>query len=470
MHLDDPENDFGRANTDNNLLRKCLRRMRTVLEAIETVTPYGSDRSRRGHDRVGPFEGRGWHRSDCGADDNADRGRASSGHPEHSSGTQAVSGTVAVWNLPATQPVSGAVDVNNNPATQPVSGTVAVSNLPVTQPVSGTVAVSNFPATQPVSIAAAVNVGNFPATQPVSGTVAVSNLPATQPVSGTVAVSNFPASQTVAGSVSVANFPANQVVSDPTDIINPLFAASRLGLVDGHAAEVFHVMGRRAGFNSTSVLQDVGEFLGTTTDAFPELTGAESLEVISSNANDTSNGTGARTIRIGYINTSNQLTVSADITLNGTTAVALAFNANFILWMETTTVGSNAVAVGTITLRIAAAGATQEQITAGGNRSLSCRFMVPVGYTGYLTDWGGNAISTTQDMRLRALVRTRSRTLGTDYVFQSVSYLSAGGNGGEELPYLKLPGLCKIKVSTISGATGAANRLDAEFTLLLIAD
>lgn len=460
----DPSNDFRSGDLDNNLLRKILARMIAVMGSIETVTPtvviepgnvnIGSVTLKDG---VGPEIAE----VTPSAPASGDPGLVVRNIP---SGTQTVSGTVDVGNLPATQPVSGTVAVSNLPVTQPVSGSVSVSNFPATQ----TVAVNNFPATQPVS--GTVAVSNLPATQPVSGTVSVGNFPATQPVSGTIAVSNFPATQTVAGSVSVANFPANQVVSDPTDIVNPTFAAARLGLVDGHAAEVFHVMGRRSGFNSTSVLQDVGEFLGTSINALPELTGAESLEVISSSVNDTAAGTGARTIRVGYIDTSNHLTVSADITLNGTTAVALAFKANFILWMETTSVGSNTVADGNILLRIAAAGATQEQITAGGNRSLSCRFMVPTGYKGYILDWGNWAIGTTQDSRLRATVRTRSRTLGTDYVFQSIAYLASGGNSSEDLPYFQCPALCKIKVSTIPGAAPAGNRIDSEFTILLIAD
>lgn len=464
MAISDLPNEFRSGDTDNNLLRKILNRLLTLIGAVETVVP--TIVIEPGEITIGSVslkDGVGASLATVRTTDPAgtDPALVVRNLP---SGTQSVSGTVNVGNFPATQPVSGSVNVGNFPATQPVSGTVAVSNFPASQPVS----VSNFPATQPVSGSVAVT--NLPATQPVSGTVAVSNFPATQPVSGTVNVGNFPATQTVAGSVAVTNFPATQVVADPTDIVNPTFAAARLGLVNGHAAEVFHVMGRRAGFNSTSVLQDVGEFLATSIDALPELTGAESLEIVSSSANDTAAGTGARTVRVGYIDTSNNLVVSADITLNGTTPVALAFKANFILWMETTTVGSNTVAAGNIILRIAAAGATQEQITAGGNRSLSARFMVPVGYHGYITGWGINAIGTTQDARLRATVRTRSRTLGTDYVFQSVYYLGAGANASEDLPYLALPGLCKVKVSTIPGSASASNRIDAEFTVLLIAD
>lgn len=343
-------------------------------------------------------------------------------------------------------------------------GTVTVSPQIVIESgdvVIGTVSVDNFPAVQAVTVGnfpASFEVSNFPADQGVT----VSNFPATQPVSGTVAVSNFPATQPVSGTVTVAN------ISE--EIFEPLFNAAVSGEIDGRVARSYHVMGRRSGFNSTSVLQDVGEFLGTSINALPELTGVENLEVVSTAATDTAAGVGARTVRIGYINTSNALVESADIVLNGVTPVALGFQAKFILWMETSTVGSNEVAVGNILLRIAGAGATHEQITAGGNRSLSCRFMVPTGYTGYLSGWGSWAVGTSQDVRLRATVHSGDRSLGTAYIFQSVAYLSAGGSADEGLPWLVCPALSKIKVSTISGAAPAGNRIDTEFTILLIAN
>jgi hypothetical protein len=268
--------------------------------------------------------------------------------------------------------------------------------------------------------------------------------------------------------VSVSNFPAVQTVQSLHDAENPLFFAARLGEVAGKVAKSFHVMARRVGFNSTSVLQDVAEFLGTTTNAMPELTGAENLEIVSSSANDTAGGDGTRSVRVTYIDTSNNLVTSADIALNGVTPVALAFKANMILWMESTVVGATTVAAGTILLRVVG-GATHEQITAGGNRSLSSHFMVPAGYTGYLVDWGSSSIgSASQDVRLRATVRSGDRSLGTAYIFQSTDFLVAGSDGGEVLPWLVCPPLSRVKVSTLPSATAITNRIDSEFTILLI--
>lgn len=262
--------------------------------------------------------------------------------------------------------------------------------------------------------------------------------------------------------VSVSNFP-NQYVGDPA------FLASSSGLVSGKAAAVYHVISRRAGFNSTSVLQDVAEFLGAATDAMPELTGAESLEVVSSSASDASAGLGVRTLQVGYITTGYAL-ATANITMNGVTPVATGFAARQILWMEALTVGATTVAVGNIILRVVA-GATHEQITAGGNRSLSSHFMVPDGYSAYIADWHATSIGgATQDVRLRATVRTAGRVLNDAYVFQDNVFVSAGAFADGPLPWLRYPARTKIKVSTITSGTAASNRVDADFSVLLIAD
>lgn len=266
------------------------------------------------------------------------------------------------------------------------------------------------------------------------------------------------------GTIRTEKTPASE------EIFEPYFNVALTGEIDGKTARGFHVMGRRAGFNSTSVLQDIGEFLGTSINALPELTGVESLEVVSTSASDADGGTGCQKVRIVYIDTFGNLVESADITLAGATPVPLAFKARFIYWMEASVVGTNEVSVGNILLRIAGGGATHEQITAGGNRSLTCRFMVPAGYTGYLSGWGNWAITATQDVRLRATVRSLDRSLGSPYIFQSAVYLAGGGSSEEGLPWMSCPPLSKIKVSTFPGAAPAINRIDSEFTILLIAN
>ena len=242
------------------------------------------------------------------------------------------------------------------------------------------------------------------------------------------------------------------------------------GLYNGRAARVFHITGRRAGFNSTSVLQDCSEVLGTTTDAIVDLAGTEALEIVSTSASDAAAGTGVQTVKITYINASNALVESAAITMNGTTPVATGITAKALLWAEATTVGSGNVAAGNIVIRNTVGPVNYLRITAGGSKSLAAYFMVPAGHKAYIVDWGGNALSTTQDMRLRATVGTYARDLQAPYHFVSNLYLASGIGMEEAVGFLQFPAGCRIKVSTLPGATPAGNRLDASFNIVLIAD
>lgn len=273
----------------------------------------------------------------------------------------------------------------------------------------------------------------------------------------------------VASNATIAALLAQTSAASP--VTNPEFQSSLFGEVNGRLATSFNIRGRRAGFNAANISQDVGEFLGTTSDLFPELTGVENLEIVSSSAADTAAGTGTRTVKITYINTSNALVQSADIVLAGTTPVAAGFFARAIMWMESTSGGTSETSVGTIILRIVGPGATQEQITLGENRSLSARFMVPSGFTGYVAYWQSSAFGgATQDVRLRGTVDGFTRALGTRYVAQDLAFTSDTASLTNALPWLKFPALSRIKVSTISSAAGVANRVGTDFSIILIAD
>lgn len=246
------------------------------------------------------------------------------------------------------------------------------------------------------------------------------------------------------------------------------------GQLEGKTAYAFHVMGRRAGFVNTTDLQDIKEFDATTVSLFPTLTSAQALEVVSSSANDTAAGSGARTIEVQYLDAANNLQVSAPITLNGVTPVAAGFTANFILSMEVKTLGASEVAAGNIVLRTVVGTVIQEQITAGGNRSLSSHFMVPANYTGYLVSWEASSVSTggtnqTQDMRLRATVDDEGN-LSTAYHFLDNMFVSSasGPSPQVQLPYDKLPALTKVKVSTISSNTATTTRADASYCIFIV--
>lgn len=241
----------------------------------------------------------------------------------------------------------------------------------------------------------------------------------------------------------------------------------------GHRALAFNIMGRRAGFTSTSVLNDVVEFANGTA-AIPILTGVEPLELVSSSAQDAPAGSGIQSVRVTYIDATNNIVESAAIVLNGTTPVAAGFTAVEPLWMDSTAAGSggtgNTVAAGNIRLRVVSGSVECEQISAGGNKSLSGRFMVPTGYTAYIPYWNAHAINNDQDIRLRAQVTTLNRTLSALYHFIDTDYLPLNTGSISYPPFLKLPALAKIKVSTLSAATGATIRVDVTFSVVLIAN
>lgn len=250
-------------------------------------------------------------------------------------------------------------------------------------------------------------------------------------------------------------------------IIEPVFdQVDFLGSFNGKQALHFQVLGRRKSFTSTSVFNDIAEYLAANSSAlFANLSGSETLTMVSDSANDTSNGTGTRTVKVAYIDTNYDLQESAAITLSGLTPVNCNFNALEVLWMEAATGGTAEVSVGNISLK--ADGTTYEMITAGGNKSLSARFMVPRNYCAFISDFDGSAISSAQNMRLRATVATYSRDYVARYLFQKNMYIPANTDRKADISRLYYPPLSRIKVSTISGATVNA-RADCGFNIRLI--
>jgi len=225
----------------------------------------------------------------------------------------------------------------------------------------------------------------------------------------------------VAGEVDIAlRASPLEVQGQANDIIEEV---QTTGAYRAHSSMVWRILGRRAGFTSTSVLNDVKEF-DNSVAAIPILSNS-SLDILSSSVNDDVGGTGINTVRVAYINSSNNFVQSDPIELDGTTLrTNVLTGVNAVLWMEAETVGSGAVAVGNIRLRINGGVIEVEQITAGGNKSLSARIMVPAGYNAYLTSWDGHCVNADQDMRLRATVNTATRALIAPYLFQDNAYLA----------------------------------------------
>lgn len=109
----------------------------------------------------------------------------------------------------------------------------------------------------------------------------------------------------------------------------------------------------------------------------------ESWEIVSSSAADTAAGTGARTVAIQYLDDT-YIQQTALVTLNGVTPVFIAANCFRCQSIQTLTAGSGKTNAGTLTVRIAAAGATRALVAIGHSSSRQGSFTTPAGHSFYI--------------------------------------------------------------------------------------
>lgn len=152
-------------------------------------------------------------------------------------------------------------------------------------------------------------------------------------------------------------------------------------LLPGH--EVANIRGRNYDVDTTTTPEDVwgGESFGGGLYTFP--TAASSMEVISSSASDAAAGTGAQTVRIDGLD--GQLNpVTAEASLNGTTAVALATPFFRVNSLRVTRAGSGLTNAGEIRVRGAGAGTIYGVIPIGAALASHGIYTVKRGFTAYV--------------------------------------------------------------------------------------
>lgn len=182
--------------------------------------------------------------------------------------------------------------------------------------------------------------------------------------------------------------------------------------------------------SGTTIVRKFGRnpSIGTTTapisitGLYQTPTAATALEIVSSSANDTSAGSGARTVTIIGLNSSFVETTQT-VTMNGTTPVALSTDLirAYRMYVETSgTYGSASAGshAGTITLRTSGGGATWLQLALINSfpmgQSLCGAYTVPDGYTGYvyLTNM---SVESTKTITLYFFQRPNSDTVSAPY-------------------------------------------------------
>lgn len=179
--------------------------------------------------------------------------------------------------------------------------------------------------------------------------------------------------------------------------LNPILAslnATALSSVPGCSKVTLR--GRNA------AISNAAETVWSPGATFARLTTGTALEAVSSSANDTAAGTGARTIVVEGLDGS-FLPVIETVTLAGATPVALA-NTSLIAVnrVRIATAGSGLTNAGTIDVRVIAGGVIKRQISVGTTLGLGQDadfiFTVPAGYVALLGDVHFSASTVTGDL------------------------------------------------------------------------
>jgi hypothetical protein len=238
------------------------------------------------------------------------------------------------------------------------------------------------------------------------------------------------------------------------------------GNVEG--MKMYAIPGRRDNVSANG-LADISQIPSTAAIFVVPSPGGQQLEVVSSSTADDVLGTGVQTLEIEFLD-SNGAEQSEILSMDGTTPVATSStDIDKVQWMHGVTVGDNTVSVGNITLRSTVGGETFEYIAAGGNQSLSARYTVPTGKTGYILGWQASAITKVIDFRLRATVDRFTRVVHEAFNFQDSVILDTAPSGW--IPFvvpLKCPETAEIKISGVSAAAGGD--AGGEFDVLLVDD
>ena len=187
------------------------------------------------------------------------------------------------------------------------------------------------------------------------------------------------------------------------------------GKVTGHVLEQITGISPQV---TNAAFTDIWNTGGTM--VFP--TAGETWEILSDDANDTSAGTGARTVVVISLDT-NYDRQTEIVTMNGTTPVALTgthFRTHQALVL---TAGSNEVNVGELTIRVSGGGNVRAKILADNGTAYNSQYTVPAGKSVFTLQ-----IVLTTPKGEDALIRTRARAFRTDPSLFSPGFINAYQN------------------------------------------
>ena len=191
------------------------------------------------------------------------------------------------------------------------------------------------------------------------------------------------------------------------------------------------------------------------TNFLPESAGA--LTLVSADTNDTSAGTGARTVEVEGLD-ANYAPLTETFTMNGTTNVVGSSSFLRVFRMRVVTSGTGEINAGNITASIG--GSNIAQILADKGQTLMAVYTIPAGKSGYLTKFQGS-ISKNQE----AVFKIRIKEFGNGF-----NVKGQFGTFSNSITYdYPIPLQFKEKTDIqILGKAGATSELGAVFDIILI--
>jgi hypothetical protein len=192
------------------------------------------------------------------------------------------------------------------------------------------------------------------------------------------------------------------------------------------------------------------------------------MTVSSADADDTSAGTGARTVLITGLD-ANYAVISETVTMNGQTAVTttnsfLRINAMLVTTAGTSLANEGIIYIGSGTVTSGVPATIYNVIAAGFNNSTSSQYTIPAGFTGYLVV---ARIGLAQDAGT-TLITARTRFVGTNGIaLTGPVIVTNNGISTIDFPYpIAIAEKTRIQGEAIGGAVD--NEAAGFFELVLI--
>jgi len=192
------------------------------------------------------------------------------------------------------------------------------------------------------------------------------------------------------------------------------------------------------------------------------------MKVSSADADDTSAGTGARTVLITGLD-ADYAVISETVTMNGQTAVTttnsfLRVNSMLVTTAGTSLANEGVIYIGTGTVTSGVPATIYNVIAAGFNNATSSQYTIPAGYTGYLAV---ARIGLAQDAGT-TLITARTRFVGTNGIaLTGPVIVTNNGISTIDFPYpIAIAEKTRIQGEAIGGADN--NEAAGFFELVLI--